>query len=90
MARLAAAACGAEADQALVLSTGVIGAFLPMDKIEQGISAAAVKLGDSEASLISAARGMLTTDTVHKAGRAHRRRSPAAKSRLRAWPKGRP
>jgi glutamate N-acetyltransferase/amino-acid N-acetyltransferase len=70
MARLAAAACGAEAHQALVLSTGIIGEFLPMDKIEQGISAAAVKLGSSEASLISTARGMLTTDTVHKlAGR---------------------
>jgi glutamate N-acetyltransferase/amino-acid N-acetyltransferase len=71
MARLAAAACGVEADQVLVLSTGVIGAFLPMDKIEQGIAAAAVKMGTSEASLLSAARGMLTTDTVHKvAGRA--------------------
>ena len=70
MARLAAVACGAQPDQALVLSTGVIGAFLPMDKIEQGISAAAVKLGRSEACLLSAARGMLTTDTVHKlAGR---------------------
>ena len=32
MARLAAAACGAEPDQALVLSTGVIGEFLPMDR----------------------------------------------------------
>ncbi|MHC4180106.1 MAG: bifunctional glutamate N-acetyltransferase/amino-acid acetyltransferase ArgJ [Planctomycetota bacterium] len=70
MAGLAAAACAAEEDQALVLSTGVIGEFLPMDKIEQGIMAAAVKLGSSEAALISAARGMMTTDTVHKlAGR---------------------
>ncbi len=70
MARLAAAACGVEGDQVLVLSTGVIGAFLPMDKIEQGIAAAAVKLGTSEACLLSAAKGMLTTDTVHKvAGR---------------------
>jgi glutamate N-acetyltransferase / amino-acid N-acetyltransferase len=70
MARLAAAACGAKPDQALVLSTGVIGAFLPMDKIEQGISSAAVKLGNNDACLLSAARGMLTTDTVHKlAGR---------------------
>jgi glutamate N-acetyltransferase/amino-acid N-acetyltransferase len=70
MARLAAAACGAEPDQALVLSTGVIGSFLPMDRIGQGISAAAVKLGRSESSLIAAARGMLTTDTIHKlAGR---------------------
>ncbi|HEY4760106.1 MAG TPA: bifunctional ornithine acetyltransferase/N-acetylglutamate synthase, partial [Thermoguttaceae bacterium] len=59
MARLAAAACGAEPDQVLVLSTGVIGLFLPMDKIEQGIAAAAVKLGTSEACLLSAARGML-------------------------------
>ena len=67
---LAAAACAAEPDQALVLSTGVIGAFLPMDQIAQGIAAAAVKLGRSEPSLIAAARGMLTTDTIHKmAGR---------------------
>ena len=36
MARLAAAACGAAEDQVLVLSTGVIGAFLPMDKIAAG------------------------------------------------------
>ncbi len=70
MARLAASACGVQGDQALVLSTGVIGAFLPMEMIEQGISAAAVKLGNSEACLLSAAKGMLTTDTVHKlAGR---------------------
>ena len=78
MARLAAAVCGAKEEQVLVLSTGVIGAFLPMDKIEQGIAAAAVKLGDNEACLISAARGMLTTDTVHQAGRPQRdhRRPP--------------
>ena len=70
MARLAAAACAAEEEQALVLSTGVIGEFLPMDKIEQGIMAAAVKLGRSEAALTSAARGMMTTDQGHKmAGR---------------------
>lgn len=70
MARLAAAACGAEPDQALVLSTGVIGAFLPMDRVAHGISDAAGKLGRSESSLFAAARGMLTTDTIHKlAGR---------------------
>ncbi|MEN6458393.1 MAG: bifunctional glutamate N-acetyltransferase/amino-acid acetyltransferase ArgJ [Thermoguttaceae bacterium] len=66
MARLAAVACGAEPDQALVLSTGVIGSFLPMDKIAQGITAAAAKLGRSETSLVAAARGMLTTDTIYK------------------------
>jgi glutamate N-acetyltransferase / amino-acid N-acetyltransferase len=66
MARLAAVACGAEEHQALVLSTGIIGEFLPMEKISQGIADAALKLGRDENSLISAARGMLTTDTVHK------------------------
>ncbi|MGD0899693.1 MAG: bifunctional glutamate N-acetyltransferase/amino-acid acetyltransferase ArgJ [Thermoguttaceae bacterium] len=70
MARLAAAACGAEEEQALVLSTGVIGALLPMDRIEAGIAAAAERLGADDAHLESAARGMLTTDTVTKiAGR---------------------
>ena len=33
MARLAAAACEAQRDQALVLSTGIIGEFLPLEKI---------------------------------------------------------
>ncbi|MGO9115093.1 MAG: bifunctional glutamate N-acetyltransferase/amino-acid acetyltransferase ArgJ [Thermoguttaceae bacterium] len=66
MAGLAAAQCGAADDQALVLSTGVIGAFLPMDRITAGIAAAAKQLGSSQAHLEAAARGMLTTDTVIK------------------------
>lgn len=70
MARLAAVACGAEEDQALVLSTGVIGHYMPMETIARGIEAAAKQLGSDEEALISAARGMMTTDTVHKlAGR---------------------
>ena len=70
MAALAAAACGAQEDQALVLSTGIIGEFLPMDKIEQGVMSAAVKLGRNEPALLSAARGMMTTDSAEKlAGR---------------------
>ena len=70
MASLAAAACGAQPDQALVLSTGVIGEFLPLEKIAQGIQAAAAALAGDENALLSAARGMMTTDTVHKlAGR---------------------
>ncbi|HUT93330.1 MAG TPA: bifunctional glutamate N-acetyltransferase/amino-acid acetyltransferase ArgJ [Thermoguttaceae bacterium] len=70
MARLAADACGAEEDQALVLSTGIIGEYLPMDKIAAGIEAATAQLGSDDAALISAARGMMTTDTVRKlAGR---------------------
>jgi glutamate N-acetyltransferase/amino-acid N-acetyltransferase len=70
MAELAAQTCGARPEQALVLSTGVIGNFLPMDKIEAGIQAAAGKLAASEEALVAAARGMMTTDTRHKlAGR---------------------
>jgi len=71
MAALAAASCGAGPEQALVMSTGIIGEFLPMEKIEQGITAAAVKLGHEEKNALSAARGMMTTDTRPKlAGRA--------------------
>jgi glutamate N-acetyltransferase/amino-acid N-acetyltransferase len=66
MARAAAATCGAGEKQALVMSTGVIGAFLPMDKILPGIQAAAAGLARSEEALLAAARGILTTDTTHK------------------------
>ncbi len=70
MANAAAGACGADGKQALVLSTGIIGAFLPMEKILPGIEQAAQGLGTDETALVNAARGMLTTDTVHKlAGR---------------------
>jgi glutamate N-acetyltransferase/amino-acid N-acetyltransferase len=70
MARAAAAACGADETQALAMSTGVIGAFLPIDKITAGIRQAAEVLGAGEESLQAAARGMMTTDTVPKlAGR---------------------
>jgi glutamate N-acetyltransferase/amino-acid N-acetyltransferase len=62
MARAAAAAVGASEQQALVMSTGVIGVFLPMDKITAGATAAAARLGSDEAAFLSAARGILTTD----------------------------
>ena len=62
MARLAAEAVGAKAEQALVMSTGVIGHFLPMEKIAAGVVAAAAQLGADEACFLSAARGVLTTD----------------------------
>lgn len=70
MAKLAAAAVGADEKQALVMSTGVIGVFLPMDKIAAGATAAAAKLASDEAAFLSAARGILTTDKGMKvAGR---------------------
>ena len=37
MARCAAQACGCEESGVLVMSTGIIGEFLPMDRIRQGI-----------------------------------------------------
>ncbi len=66
MADLAAKAVGAQPGQALVLSTGVIGEYLPMTKISAATAAAAAQLGTDEKSLVEAARGMLTTDTRHK------------------------
>jgi glutamate N-acetyltransferase/amino-acid N-acetyltransferase len=70
MARVAAATCGAAQNQALVMSTGIIGTFLPMDKIVAGIQAAARSLGTDDDALLAAARGILTTDSTHKlAGR---------------------
>lgn len=70
MASLAAGVCDASPEQALVLSTGIIGEFLPMEKIAAGIVDAGSKLADDSESLAAAARGMMTTDTVEKlAGR---------------------
>src|SRR3954453_6461421 len=66
MAAWAAEACGAKPEQALVMSTGVIGSMLPMEKIQAGIKAAAGKLSDDPQSLENAARGIMTTDTVPK------------------------
>jgi glutamate N-acetyltransferase / amino-acid N-acetyltransferase len=66
MARLAAEACGAKSEQALVMSTGVIGVFLPMEKIAAGTSAARAKLAADEAALHAASRGILTTDNGPK------------------------
>ena len=57
MARLAAAVCQAVPEQALVLSTGIIGHPLPMDKIAAGVTRAAQALGVDEAAWIGAARG---------------------------------
>ncbi|MEX2167977.1 MAG: bifunctional glutamate N-acetyltransferase/amino-acid acetyltransferase ArgJ [Pirellulales bacterium] len=66
MAHLAAAACSLRDEETLVMSTGVIGSHLPLDKIGPGIQQIVTKLGDDAASLERAARGMMTTDTVPK------------------------
>jgi glutamate N-acetyltransferase/amino-acid N-acetyltransferase len=66
MAGLAAKACGADDDAGLVMSTGVIGRYMPMDVVARGIEAAATQLRCDETAFVAAARGMMTTDTVHK------------------------
>ena len=66
---MAAAAAGRLAvaeSTVLVLSTGIIGEFLPLEKIRLGIDMAAAKLGTDADSVVTAARGMMTTDTRPK------------------------
>ncbi len=50
----------------LVCSTGIIGHFLPMEKIGRGIREVATQLGASKDYLELAARAIMTTDTVCK------------------------
>ena len=63
MLSLTAEATGCQADEVLVMSTGIIGEQLPMQKISAGIEAAAKRLGREATYLEAAARGILTTDT---------------------------
>lgn len=62
MAELAARKVGAEPDEFVVASTGVIGVPLPMDKIEAGLARLALSRQGSE----RAARAIMTTDSRHK------------------------
>jgi len=64
MARCAEEAVGLPPRTALVLSTGVIGVPLPMEKVERGLREAAKKL--SPTGGIDAARAIMTTDTRPK------------------------
>jgi glutamate N-acetyltransferase/amino-acid N-acetyltransferase len=52
--------------QFLVMSTGIIGRFLPMGKIEAGIAAAARDLSTGEAAFLRASDGIMTTDATRK------------------------
>jgi glutamate N-acetyltransferase/amino-acid N-acetyltransferase len=64
MQSLGARAMGAAPDEALVLSTGVIGRFLDMEKLARGV--ATLEGPDALRSPGDAARAILTTDTVAK------------------------
>ena len=50
----------------MVTSTGVIGVYLPVDKIVKGIKELAPKLSDDDESAQNCALGILTTDTFKK------------------------
>ena len=66
MCAAVASACHIDQSEVLVLSTGVIGHFLPIDMISEGITRTAAILGNDPQAIASAARGMLTTDTKTK------------------------
>lgn len=64
MANLTAAHLGIRGDRVLVASTGVIGVFLPMDKIMAGIETASAGLSADGGH--DAAQAIMTTDLVPK------------------------
>jgi glutamate N-acetyltransferase/amino-acid N-acetyltransferase len=66
MAALAGESIGVGPDQVLLLSTGIIGEFLPMEKIARGLSEVSQRLDPGKDAAVDAARGMMTTDTVPK------------------------
>ena len=66
MTGLAAEQLGCAAEDVLVCSTGVIGRFLPKDKLVAGIPQVAKKLSGTPAAFLEAARSIMTTDTVPK------------------------
>lgn len=61
-----AAKIGCEAANVLVASTGIIGRQLPMPRVLEGIDAAYAELASDPAGFESAARAIMTTDTVPK------------------------
>jgi len=65
MASLVAAAVGCRAAEVLVMSTGVIGVRLPMERLRKGIPRAAQALSAEGGG--AAARAIMTTDTQPKA-----------------------
>ncbi|MEZ6134562.1 MAG: bifunctional glutamate N-acetyltransferase/amino-acid acetyltransferase ArgJ [Pirellulaceae bacterium] len=65
-AALPAADATLQAEQIMVMSTGVIGRFLPMDKIAAGITQAARQLAATEQAYLDAADAIMTTDQGRK------------------------
>ncbi len=59
-----ASALGLTSDQVLIASTGVIGRLYPIENIRAGIASLPFPLPNNDADDV--ARGIMTTDTVHK------------------------
>ena len=68
-AETAAALLGLQPEQVIVLSTGVIGAPLPLERVQRGLETAATQLTTDGGA--DAAEAILTTDTVTKTAVAH-------------------
>ena len=66
MRELAEKECSAASHSFLVCSTGHIGIFLPMDKLEVGIRTAAATRGTTDRHGLMASDAILTTDTGRK------------------------
>src|SRR4029079_9561713 len=62
-----AGALGIARERTLLLSTGVIGTRLPLDKVAAGIDALARRLAPTDDALAAAAEALRTTDTRTKA-----------------------
>ncbi len=71
MARLGAVALGFSDEGVAVMSTGVIGQHLPMDRVAEGISMASAALATDAESGHAASRAIMTTDTHPKVAAAH-------------------
>jgi glutamate N-acetyltransferase/amino-acid N-acetyltransferase len=66
MAQVTARLLNMKAANVGVASTGLIGAYLPMKRVEAGIKAAAKELSNSREASLNAAKAIMTTDTTPK------------------------
>jgi glutamate N-acetyltransferase/amino-acid N-acetyltransferase len=64
--RLVSTALGVDETRVLHLSTGIIGARLPLDRVAAGIDAVVGQLRDDDTALAAAAEALRTTDSVTK------------------------
>ena len=66
MAESVAAELGIEANEVLTASTGVIGMPIPVDRVKEGAKLLAKNLDSTPEAATSAAKAIMTTDTVKK------------------------